>query len=178
MEEAEQVQIPFVEEKHEVEEEGREEVTKEVEIGEPQTQRNENATQEKSGSKPKPRPTVVRDPGKSLLPLARVQRIMKSDKVSVAVALNMFSPEVATSCMRERGCSLDCHCHRQFFWHYLFLHLIKIYVGRVYQTNHIFCKCKCHPRKTKYYLAKGSWCASINNESMQLVLECLYSCGC
>jgi hypothetical protein len=40
--------------------------------------------------------------------------------------LNMFLPEVATSCMREGSCSLDCHCHRQFFWVYLFLCLIKI----------------------------------------------------
>jgi hypothetical protein len=79
MEETEKEQVPALEEMQDVEEEEQDEGAEEEETVE--SQALDNTTQEKFGPKPKPKPSAVREPGKSLLPLARVQRIMKADKV-------------------------------------------------------------------------------------------------
>lgn len=85
--------------------EGAEE--EEIETGETQTLGEDvDGTQSKTSEKKvgtkarapaKPKPVVVREQGKTLLPLARVQRIMKADKVSRFLSTGFLSSDLDTS---------------------------------------------------------------------------------
>jgi hypothetical protein len=78
LEETQPTQIPIAEEEfQEIEEEEQvEEANEEGETGDQQTGKKNSQNEPKL--KPK---TVIREQGKTVLPIARVQRIMKADKV-------------------------------------------------------------------------------------------------